>query len=86
MLQWFSLFLVGLAHLHNEVGDHFTLACIRLNRPLTGLSILCIIDSLHDVFDLQVEQHKFVGESQEDKKTTINTRGSVRLIYTKSKA
>ncbi len=57
--------IVRLTHLDNVDGNRFALACVHLSRPLTGLSVLHMIDSPCDVFDPEVEQHKSADESCE---------------------
>ncbi len=52
----------------------------------TGLSSLHMIDGPRDVFDLELEQHKFVEESREEDKNPVSSRGSVHLIFSKSTA
>ncbi len=50
-------------HLDNVTGSQITPACLRLNGTWTGQNNLHMIGSPLDIFDPELEQHKFVEES-----------------------
>ncbi len=89
MLVWLKLhqneFLkVNLTHSDNEIEVELLLHVhIRLNRTQTGLRNLHILMVPAAVFDLELEQHKFVEERQQDYKTHLITRGSMLWIFNK---
>ncbi len=65
MLVWVKLYKikflkVELTHPDNATGSQITPACLHLNRTQYDLNSLCMINSPRGVFDLELEQHKFV--------------------------
>ncbi len=89
MLSWLKLYYieflkVKLTHPDNATGGRITPACLRLNWTQTDLSNLHMINSSRSVFNLELQQQKFVEESWEENKNPPITRRSVDQICTKS--
>ncbi len=65
---------IELTYPDNVITSQIPLHVCGPSWTQTGLSILRMIDSPRGVFDLELKQHKFAEESQEENKNPVNTR------------